>query len=488
MSFSRPTFQTIRDRVKSDFRTQLKIATILRRSIEMAFCYAIAGVSHGLHGFIDFLFKMYFWDTSEGNYLIRWASLFSISQEAATQTKFTILITGDEGEVIVADTEWQRSDGEIYTQDDEITLPTAVAGVTQVTDIQTVADVSSSLNSTYFYYDTPDTAYYVWFNVDSAGTDPGINNRTGIEVAISENDSADTVASALQTALNDISGITATVSTDTVTATNDSTGEAEAAVDYTTGFTISVTTTGVDEVIAGQYVASLTSQNTGASTLVYADDSVSLVSPLDNVDSTAVVQEVTQAGEDIETVTSFRSRFLEEVRNPPQGGAATDYLSWMNAMTGVTRSWVLPNYYGMGTVGCTFVNDNADDIFPDDDAVSTVQDALEILAPATAIITVFAPEENSVDMTIRLSPNTAAVRTAVQAELEDLFYREAQVCGAYRYSDETYDGKIALSKIDEAISVATGEDSHELVSPSSTPTPTNGQILTLGTITWQTLT
>lgn len=490
MAFERPSFTTILARVKADFRDELSLTTILRRSVEMAVIYAISGVSHVLHGFIDYLFKMLFWDTAEGNFLRRWASIFAVTKEASTSTQLTILITGDVGYTSPDGTEWQRSDGGIYIQEGDATIPDEVVGVSQVTDIQAIADVSASLNSTYFYIDTPEHEYYAWINVSSTGTDPAIDGRTGVEIDINQDDIADDVANAIYTALGALADMTAEVVGDTVTVTNSSSGVVEDAVDYSTGFTISVITSGIDAVTGEQVEATVISDAFGADTNVDVGNSLSLVAPIDNIDSSAEVITVIQEGQDEEDDESYRDRFLDIVREPPQGGSANDYLQWMNAMTGVTRSWVFPNYLGYGTVGCTFVDDNdEDDIFPTDDEVETVRAALEILVPATVYdVDVFSPTQNEIDLTIKITPNTLAVRTAVRAELEDLFLREAQVKGAYRYPGQTYDGKIALSKIDEAISIAVGEDSHELVSPTSTPEPTaSGGILVLGAITWQTL-
>jgi hypothetical protein len=61
---------------------------------------------------------------------------------------------------------------------------------------------SSAIESgDYFTIDTVRDGYYVWFNVDGAGGDPLVAGRTGIEVAISTNSTADEVAAAIDAAL-----------------------------------------------------------------------------------------------------------------------------------------------------------------------------------------------------------------------------------------------------------------------------------------------
>ena len=92
-------------------------------------------------------------------------------------------------------------------------------------------------------------------------------------------------------------------------------------------------------------------------------------------------------------------------------------------------------------------------VIPDAAEIAAVQTAVDEQKPVAADAVVFAPDENSVDMTISIKPNTAAVQAAIQAELEDLFFREAQVRGAFQaVGQPAYDGIIALSRINEAIS------------------------------------
>lgn len=116
---------------------------------------------------------------------------------------------------------------------------------TGVQTIAVVADVSGSLNNKYFFINTASNAiaYYVWFNVDSGGVDPAIPGKTGVQVNISANDSAATVGTALQVALDALAGFVATGTT-TVTVTNASAGGFTPASDNNTGFTFSVTTGG----------------------------------------------------------------------------------------------------------------------------------------------------------------------------------------------------------------------------------------------------
>lgn len=73
--------------------------------------------------------------------------------------------------------------------------------------VTAVADSSGSLNDTYFDlnligYDFAEDQYYVWFNVNSLGTDPAVSGKTGIEVPLATDASAATVAAAIKTAVD----------------------------------------------------------------------------------------------------------------------------------------------------------------------------------------------------------------------------------------------------------------------------------------------
>lgn len=119
----------------------------------------------------------------------------------------------------------------------------------EVATVTCNADVTSSLNSTYFVL--PGQNYYVWLNVGSAGTDPGsqtltLVNMTGIEVAIEANATAATIADAINTALADNADVTSEVSDATLTITRKTTGSTSHGNAGTTGFTYLTSKAGVD--------------------------------------------------------------------------------------------------------------------------------------------------------------------------------------------------------------------------------------------------
>lgn len=120
------------------------------------------------------------------------------------------------------------------------------ANYTSTVTVKCYADTSKRLAGTYFYlYSTNNaTSYQVWFDVDS---DPGTvtltTGHTGVEVDIHEDDSANTIATALKNAIDALSDFTATVSTDTVTITGIT--SARNPIDFNTGFKVATTRTQV---------------------------------------------------------------------------------------------------------------------------------------------------------------------------------------------------------------------------------------------------
>lgn len=245
---------------------------------------------------------------------------------------------------------------------------------------------------------------------------------------------------------------------------------------------IEYTTDAEGTITGGTATVAVTAASAGQDTSAAAGVSLSLVSPVAGVQSAATVAAGgLTGGADEETDAALRERLRSRVQNPPHGGSEADYEAWALEVEGVTRVWAFPQWTGDGTVGLFFVRDDDADFIPDAAEVAAVQDYVDALRPVTAALTCYAPTAVAVDMTIQLSPNTASVQAAVQAELEDLLRREAGV------EDGAGSGTVLLSHIREAISRAEGETDHVLVSPAADVTLSAGEIATLGNLTFQAL-
>lgn len=227
-------------------------------------------------------------------------------------------------------------------------------------------------------------------------------------------------------------------------------------------------------IVAGVATVSAISLDAGESANLAATAPLELSTPIASVNSlVSVAAGGMVGGADAEDDTKLRARLLARIQQSPHGGADYDYVNWALEVPGVTRAWVYPNELGLGTVTVRFVRDNDVSIIPDAGEVAAVQAHIEALRPVTAQLTVAAPIAETLDFTIAVTPNTAAVKAAVEAELRDLVIREAKPAGT-----------IYLSHIREAISIAAGENNYTMTTPSADITTAAGYMTTFGSITW----
>jgi uncharacterized phage protein gp47/JayE len=230
-------------------------------------------------------------------------------------------------------------------------------------------------------------------------------------------------------------------------------------------------------------LAPVTAVEAGQAGNTAASTALTLVSPLDGIKSPGLVATGgLTGGADPESSPALLARLIYRLQKPPQGGAGADYWRWVMEVPGVTRAYVYPRRMGAGTVGITFLMDDASyGPIPSADDVARVSAYIhEVDAtghpfrrPVCADVYVFALNALPLDFNIHLSPDTPANRAAVQAELKDLILREAEP-----------EKGLLLSHCQEAISTAPGENDHTLVSPVANPTAGAGQIITMGAITW----
>ncbi len=107
----RPTLSELIERVQTDAESRLG-KKAMRWTIVPVLSRVIAGVSHTLHGRIQFVLRQIFSSTAEGIYLERRASEFGIFRKPAVKATGTVTFTGT-GEV-PAGTMLQTEDGTVY--------------------------------------------------------------------------------------------------------------------------------------------------------------------------------------------------------------------------------------------------------------------------------------------------------------------------------------------------------------------------------------
>lgn len=179
-------------------------------------------------------------------------------------------------------------------------------------------------------------------------------------------------------------------------------------------------------------------------------------------------------GAEEESDTSLRARLLDRIRNRPSGGSAWDYITWAMSVPGVTRAWCYPGEMGRGSVTVRFVMDNtyADGI-PHADDVARVKAFIDSVRPVTADVYVVAPVSHPIDLDLRISPDTPRVRVTVEEAAWAQLRREAEPGGL-----------VVTSHLNEAISLADGEEDHTLLSPVTNIQLPVGEMAVPGIISW----
>lgn len=151
MAFDRPTLKVIYDRVVADMEARITAATpgvtqvkIKRVSLLGILAAVIAGVAHMLYGYLDYLSKQLFPDTSEEEWLVRDAGIRGITMRAATAAVGTVQFTGTNGFVVPTGTLVQNISGVQYSTDTDVEIVAGVASVS-VTAVEFGVDGNSAL-------------------------------------------------------------------------------------------------------------------------------------------------------------------------------------------------------------------------------------------------------------------------------------------------------------------------------------------------------
>ncbi|AUG00660.1 baseplate J protein [Pseudomonas sp. 09C 129] len=221
---------------------------------------------------------------------------------------------------------------------------------------------------------------------------------------------------------------------------------------------------------------STTIQALDAGTLGNAEAGLNLipVQPIQGIGNTfTVLAPGLSGGVAAESLESLRARVIRSYRIIPHGGSAQDYETWALECPGITRAWCRGSYLGPGTVGLFVMRDDDAQPIPNAEQLAEVKAYIEPLRPVTAELHVLAPQQSPVTYSLRLSPDTSAVRAAVEAQLRDLHNREAGLGDT-----------LLISHIREAISSAAGENDHRLSAPAADVPAASNQLLTFGGCVW----
>lgn len=205
---------------------------------------------------------------------------------------------------------------------------------------------------------------------------------------------------------------------------------------------------------------------------------LTLVASESNINASFNAPAGISGGTNTETDAEAVYRLVQRLSNEPMGGAPHDYARWALACPGITRAWGVRNPSGGTTAGVMIMADNNPDGLPTAEQTTTVYNYIRDpkRGPPDELF-VFAPTLKHVNVTLDMTPDSAATRAAAKLELQDLFYREA-----------TPNYSMPHSHLIEAVSIATGEHTHAFVSPVLTSgaylMAGQYELLTLGTVSF----
>lgn len=191
-------------------------------------------------------------------------------------------------------------------------------------------------------------------------------------------------------------------------------------------------------------------------------------------------------GADAESDDALRARLLTRLRQPPQGGAATDYLAWAKLTAGVTRAWV-KQVRGVGTVDIYVTYDGRVDNVPTGPDLAAIQAVIDANRPVTADALVLAPTADALAIEIdSLYPDTSTIRAAIAAALAAVVRTVGP--GGMEIGDGVTaadpGGILYRSQIAAAIQGVGGIDHFVLVAPASDVTFALGHIPATPTVTF----
>ncbi|AQS86236.1 hypothetical protein A0U92_03650 [Acetobacter aceti] len=254
---------------------------------------------------------------------------------------------------------------------------------------------------------------------------------------------------------------------------------------------VDVVTT-ADSVISGTTATvSCAASEAGASGNVALGAVATLSSPIAGVQTTGTVAIAFTGGADDEEDDNLRDRIMAAYAKGGENGSSADYVSWAEAVSGVTRAWVNPLGAGAGTVVVYVMLDSArsaDSGFPQgtDGAASAesryqaatgdqllVANAIYTKRPVTALVIVCSPVAQTVNFVVSDlgNDNTSDNQASITAALQDMFRRLSAPGGT-----------IHPNYWNEAIA-AIGLDQFNVTSPSvPVSASSTGSMPVLGTI------
>ncbi len=263
-----------------------------------------------------------------------------------------------------------------------------------------------------------------------------------------------------------------------------------AGTEFASSEAVSFTTDAVAAIgIGGSVDVAVTAAMAGPTGNLEAGIRLVVVTPFPQIGRITVAGAGIAGGAAEETPAELAAATVARIRQPPHGGAGFDYPAWLRGRFDVRAVKVVTDWVGRGSVGVIVaIQDDPDGRAPTEDEVGEMLAFLGApgsasgVRPVTAKVVVVAAAVTPLAISVRLRPDTVAVRAAVT----EAFSRYIATLGdADDDQNESPIGAIIEpSRISEAISAASGEYAHDLVVPAARYTLAATAFPTPGVITF----
>lgn len=513
ISFKRPSLQELITQAESNFNARIPGADArLRNSVLNALGRAVAGQGHLLHTYLNWIARQAIPDTADAENLDNWGGVWGVTRAPAAKAVGNVTFTGSNGAVVPTGTELLRSDGVLYITTADVTISggsataaveaqiggtngnaaigVSLSLVSPIASVNSAATVAATAIDGGVDIETDDSYrariiariqapphggaksdYEQWAlavpGVTRAWVYPNELGAGSVTVRFVKDKNTSPTPQNLVTYSEDFSNaawvksnvtvapggaihpLAAAVHTLTPTAA-DSTVRQQCPIWETGAYTLNFDVFGLGgartfdiRVFAADGVTQL-----ATATVVAPNGAWATVSLNATVTSGNSVWVQIGGGSTFSTGENIAISEAQLRRT----NSATDYVKTI-ADT-IVGSLIIPTQADVNAVLAYIADDSR--------------------APVTADVVVVSPIAKRLDITVTgLNPNTQAVRDAVRAELVDLFLRDAEPGGTIR-----------VSRIWEAVSIATGENYHTITSPASDQTAAIGRMFVLGTVTF----
>jgi len=376
--------------------------------------------------------KQNFADTATGDFLLRLAAIWGITQNVATKASGNVVATGTATTSIPINTVLSAASIGTFTTTSAATISAATVNVDSLTRSGTTVTLTTA-------------------------SDHGL--ATGV---------SGTIASAANSEYNITAELTV-IDTDQVQYEIVGSPADEPATSATLSFTTASVPVESDEF--------------GVDFNLDAGTQLTLQSPITNVDDTLTVDfNGVTGGADTESNASIRSRYLDRIQNPVANFNVAAVEQQAKLISGVTRVFVNEITPAIGQVTIYFMRDNDANPIPNAGQVNTVKNKILEIKPVTNSnddIIVAAPTAVVIDFNFSdLDPDTSTMRTAIAASLAQ-FFSESAVEGQ-NLDEDSY-----RSAIFNTVDTVTGDivNTFTLSTPTGDQTVNAGEIATLGNIT-----